>query len=283
MIQEVAEKSVKPKIRLKVTEDYKFVNDVVQKNKLNTVCEEARCPNIYECWDRRTATIMILGDVCTRACGFCSVKTGKPVWDDRLEPYRSAMAVKKMDLKHVVITSVDRDDLKNDYGASIWAETIEQIHYHVPGCNVEVLTPDFKGFKPSLFKVFNAKPEIFSHNIECVERISKQVRTQANWKRSLDVLGLSVRSNLRTKTGMMVGLGERFDEVIDTMRQVSDLGVKLFTIGQYLQPTKAHLPVDRYVEEQEFDDYKNIGIEMGFKLVKSGSLVRSSYHADEGV
>ena len=283
MIQEIAEKSVKPKIRLKVTEDYKFVNEVVQKNKLNTVCEEARCPNIYECWDRRTATIMILGDVCTRACGFCSVKTGKPVWDDPFEPYRSAMAVKKMDLKHVVITSVDRDDLKNDYGASIWAETIEQIHYHVPGCNVEVLTPDFKGFKPSLFKVFNAEPEIFSHNIECVERISKQVRTQANWNRSLDVLGLSVKSNLRTKTGMMVGLGERFDEVIDTMRQVSDLGVKLFTIGQYLQPTKAHLPVDRYVEEQEFDDYKNIGIEMGFKLVKSGSLVRSSYHADEGV
>ena len=283
MIQEIAEKSVKPKIRLKVTEDYKFVNDVVQKNKLNTVCEEARCPNIYECWDRRTATIMILGDVCTRACGFCSVKTGKPVWDDRLEPYRSAMAVKKMDLKHVVITSVDRDDLKNDYGASIWAETIEQIHYHVPGCNVEVLTPDFKGFKPSLLKVFNAEPEIFSNNVECVERISKQVRTQANWKRSLDVLGFSVKNNLRTKTGMMVGLGERFDEVVDTMRQVSDLGVKLFTIGQYLQPTKAHLPVDRYVEEQEFDDYKNIGIEMGFELVKSGSLVRSSYHADEGV
>ena len=158
MIQGVVEKSVKPKIRLKVTEDYKFVNEVVQKNKLNTVCQEARCPNIYECWDRRTATIMILGDVCTRDCGFCSVKTGKPVWDDPLEPYRSAMAVKKMDLKHVVITSVDRDDLKNDYGASIWAETIEQIHYHVPGCNVEVLTPDFKGFKPSLLKVFNAAP-----------------------------------------------------------------------------------------------------------------------------
>ena len=283
MIQEVAEKSVKPKIRLKVTEDYKFVNDVVQKNKLNTVCEEARCPNIYECWDRRTATIMILGDVCTRACGFCSVKTGKPVWDDPFEPYRSAMAVKKMDLKHVVITSVDRVDLKNDYGATIWAETIEQIHYHVPGCNVEVLTPDFKGFKPSLLRVFNSKPEIFSHNVECVERISKQVRTQANWKRSLDVLGFSVKNNLRTKTGMMVGLGEQFDEVVDTMRQVSDLGVKLFTIGQYLQPSQAHLPVDRYVEDQEFDDYKSIGIEMGFEHIKSGSLVRSSYHADEGV
>ena len=283
MMQKIAERSVKPKIRLKVTQDYKFVNDVVQKNKLHTVCEEARCPNMFECWDRGTATIMILGDTCTRACGFCAVKTGKPTWDDSLEPYRTAMAVKKMDLKHVVITSVDRDDLRNDYGASIWAETIDQVHYHVPNCNVEVLTPDFKGFKPSLLKVFNARPEIFSHNVECVERISKRVRTQANWQRSLDVLSYSVSNNLRTKTGMMVGLGERFDEVVDTMRQVSDLGVKLFTIGQYLQPSQAHLPVDRYVEDQEFDDYKSIGIEMGFEHIKSGSLVRSSYHADEGV
>ena len=283
MIQKIEARSVKPKIRLKVTQDYKFVNDVVQKNKLHTVCEEARCPNMYECWDRGTATIMILGDTCTRACGFCAVKTGKPTWNDSLEPYRTAMAVKKMDLKHVVITSVDRDDLRNDYGASIWAETIDQIHYHVPNCNVEVLTPDFKGFKPSLLKVFNARPEIFSHNVECVERISKRVRTQANWQRSLDVLSYSVSNNLRTKTGMMVGLGERFDEVVDTMRQVSDLGVKLFTIGQYLQPSQAHLPVDRYVEDQEFDDYKSIGIEMGFEHIKSGSLVRSSYHADEGV
>ena len=283
MIQKIEARSVKPKIRLKVTQDYKFVNDVVQKNKLHTVCEEARCPNMYECWDRGTATIMILGDTCTRACGFCAVKTGKPTWNDSLEPYRTAMAVKKMDLKHVVITSVDRDDLRNDYGASIWAETIDQIHYHVPNCNVEVLTPDFKGFKPSLLKVFNARPEIFSHNVECVERISKRVRTQANWQRSLDVLSYSVLNNLRTKTGIMVGLGERFDEVVDTMRQVSDIGVKLFTIGQYLQPSQAHLPVDRYVEDQEFDDYKSIGIEMGFEHIKSGSLVRSSYHADEGV
>ena len=283
MMQKIAERSVKPKIRLKVTQDYKFVNDVVQKNNLHTVCEEARCPNMFECWDRGTATVMILGDTCTRACGFCAVKTGKPTWNDSLEPHRTAMAVKKMDLKHVVITSVDRDDLRNDYGASIWAETIDQIHYHVPNCSVEVLTPDFKGFKPSLLKVFNARPEIFSHNVECVERISKRVRTQANWQRSLDVLSYSVSNNLRTKTGMMVGLGERFDEVVDTMRQVSDLGVKLFTIGQYLQPSQAHLPVDRYVEDQEFDDYKSIGIEMGFEHIKSGSLVRSSYHADEGV
>ena len=201
-------KTKKPKIRLQITKGYQFVNGIVQNNKLNTVCEEARCPNIYECWDRRTATIMILGDICTRACGFCSVKTGKPSWDDPLEPYRTAMAVKKMNLKHVVITSVDRDDLKNDYGASIWAETINQIHDNVPGCNVEVLTPDFKGHRPSLEKVFRAEPEIFSHNVECVERISKQVRSQANWNRSLDVLRLSVDNKLKTKTGIMVGLGE---------------------------------------------------------------------------
>ena len=273
----------KPRIKLKSTTKFDFVKHVIKENSLNTVCEEANCPNIYECWDRKTATIMILGDICTRACGFCSVATGKPTTEDFLEPFRTAMAVQKMNLEHVVITSVDRDDLKGDYGSTIWAETIKNIHDLVPHCSVEVLTPDFKGHKPSLLKVFKEKPEIFSHNVECVERISKEVRTQANWKRSLDVLGFSVKNNLRTKTGMMVGLGERFDEVVDTMRQVSDLGVKLFTIGQYLQPTKAHLPVDRYVEEQEFDDYKNIGIEMGFELVKSGSLVRSSYHADEGV
>ena len=274
-------KTKKPKIRLQITKGYQFVNGIVQNNKLNTVCEEARCPNIYECWDRRTATIMILGDICTRACGFCSVKTGKPSWDDPLEPYRTAMAVKKMNLKHVVITSVDRDDLKNDYGASIWAETINQIHDNVPGCNVEVLTPDFKGHIPSIEKVFRAEPEIFSHNVECVERISKQVRSQANWHRSLDVLRLSVDNKLKTKTGIMVGLGETFNEVVDTMKQVSQIGVKLFTIGQYLQPTKNHLPVARFVDDKEFLDYEHIGIEMGFEIVKSGPLVRSSYHADE--
>ena len=273
----------KPKIRLEISKGYKFVNDTVQANKLNTVCEEAKCPNIYECWDRKTATIMILGDICTRACGFCSVKTGKPKWHDPAEPFRTAMAVKKMGLKHVVITSVDRDDLKNDYGATVWAETIDQIHLHVPNCNVEVLTPDFKGHKPSLLKVFNSAPEIFSHNIECVERISREVRTQANWQRSFNVLGLSVKKGLRTKTGMMVGLGERFDEVITTMKQAVEIGVKIFTIGQYLQPTKNHLPVKRYVEENEFQDYKLFGLEAGFDVVKSGALVRSSYHADEGI
>ena len=280
-MSEIIKKSFKPKIRLQITDGNKFVNDVVQSNKLNTVCEEARCPNIYECWDRRTATIMILGDICTRACGFCSVKTGKPVYDDPMEPFRTAMAVKKMNLRHVVITSVDRDDLKNDYGASIWAETIRQIHNHVKNCTVEVLTPDFKGHEPSLEKVFNEGPEIFGHNVECIVRICKQVRSQAVWHRSLDVLRLSAKKGLRTKTGMMVGLGESFDEVVKTMNQILDTGVTIFTIGQYLQPSKKHLPVVRYVKEQEFKDYKQIGLDLGFDVVESGPLVRSSYHADE--
>ena len=276
-------KSLKPKIRLKISDGYNHTNDIVQRNNLHTVCEEAKCPNIYECWDRGIGTIMILGDICTRACGFCAVKTGKPVWNDPLEPFRTAMAVKKMGLKHVVITSVDRDDIKNDFGASIWAETIDQIHLHVPGCNVEVLTPDFKGNKFALSKVLNAQPEIFSHNVECIERISKKVRTQANWNTSIDVLKYSVDSGLKTKTGIMVGLGETFVEVIETMKQIVDTGVTIFTIGQYLQPTKKHLPVDRYVEKTEFKDYEKIGLEMGFDYVKSGSLVRSSYQADEMV
>tara|TARA_Y100000294_G_scaffold60012_1_gene56776 strand:+ start:58 stop:927 length:870 start_codon:yes stop_codon:yes gene_type:complete len=271
----------KPKIRLQMGAGYRFIDQIVKNNNLHTVCEEARCPNIYECWDRRTATIMILGDICTRACGFCSVKTGKPTWDDLLEPLRTALAVKKMDLRHVVITSVDRDDIKNDYGAEIWADTIIQIHHHVPECTVEVLTPDFKGYKPALLKVIKAEPEIFSHNIECVERISKQVRSQANWQRSLDVLKFSVKHGLQTKTGMMVGLGETSFELIETMKQVVDTGVSIFTIGQYLQPTGDNLPVVRYVSDEEFEEYKYIGLELGFLVVESGPLVRSSYHADE--
>ena len=283
MINSTVPKVMKPKVRLKLTKGYNYTNTIVQKNNLHTVCEEARCPNIYECWDRGIGTIMILGDVCTRACGFCAVKTGKPAWDDPLEPFRTAVAVKKMDLKHVVITSVDRDDIKHDYGASIWAETIDQIHMNVPGCTVEVLTPDFKGNKFALSKVLNANPEIFSHNVECVERVSKKVRTQANWNTSLDVLKYSVDSGLKTKTGIMVGLGETFMEVIETMKQIVDVGVSIFTIGQYLQPTKKHHPVSRYVDKSEFKDYEKIGLEIGFKVVKSGPLVRSSYQADECV
>ena len=273
--------SKKPKIRLQFGKGYRFVEKTVSKNRLHTVCEEARCPNIYECWDRGTATIMILGDICTRACGFCSVKTGLPQQLDEMEPIRTAMAVKKMNLKHVVITSVDRDDLKADFGARIWAETIKQVHKYVPKCTVEVLTPDFQGYQPALEIVFNAKPEIFSHNIECIERISKKVRAQAVWLRSLEVLKQSVGFGLKTKTGMMVGLGESKDEVIETMKEIVDLGVVIFTIGQYLQPTKGHLEVKRYVEDEEFLYYKQKGLELGFQVVESGPLVRSSYHADE--
>jgi len=273
--------SKKPKIRLQFGDDYKFVQSVVNGNQLNTVCEEARCPNIYECWGRGTATIMILGDICTRSCGFCSVQTGKPVGLDDMEPIRTAMAVKKMNLRHVVITSVDRDDLKRDYGAAIWAKTIGQIRHHVPACTIEVLTPDFQGYLPALEKVFEAHPDIFSHNVESVERISRKVRAQSVWSRSLNVLKKSVDYGLRTKTSMMVGLGECKEEVLDTMKQVSDLGVEIFTIGQYLQPTKNHLPVDRYVEDEEFKFYKRKGLDMGFRVVESGALVRSSYHADE--
>jgi len=271
----------KPKIRLKMGSGYKFIDEVVHKNKLHTVCEEARCPNIYECWDRGTATLMILGDTCTRACGFCSVNTGRPTWNDPTEPTRTAMAVKKMKLRHVVITSVDRDDLKDDFGAEIWAETIRKIHHYAPSCSVEVLTPDFQGFYPALEKVFAADPEIFSHNVECVERISKDVRSQANWQRSMSVLQHSVDYGMLTKTGIMAGLGETKDEVFATMEEVVNIGVKIFTIGQYLQPTQNHLPVDRYVGSGEFDEYKKRGLEMGFTVVESGSLVRSSYHADE--
>ncbi len=272
--------SGKPRIRLAHSEDYQFVHEIVSTFGLTTVCQEARCPNLHECWDRRTATIMILGDTCTRSCGFCSVKTGEPQLPDPKEPHNTARAVKNMGLRHVVITSVDRDDLKEDYGADIWAETVQQIHHHAPNCTVEILTPDFQGNIHALQKVFESAPDIFSHNIECVERISRQVRLQANWQRSLEVLKFSVEYGLLTKTGIMVGLGETKEDVIQTMKHIVELGVKIFTVGQYLQPTKNHIPVDRYVNDEEFSEYKNIGLNLGFSVVESGALVRSSYHAD---
>lgn len=274
-------RSAKPKVQLIITDGYKKVNKIVGKNHLNTVCEEARCPNIYDCWGRETVTIMILGDVCTRSCGFCSVKTGKPSLVDLNEPTRTGQAVKEMELRHVVLTSVDRDDLKNDFGAAIWAATITEIRKTSPNCTIEILTPDFQGYHPALQKVFDAEPDIFSHNVECVERISKQVRVQAVWQRSLDVLQKSVGYGLLTKSGMMVGFGETTEEVLATMRQVAEIGVKIFTVGQYLQPTKDHLAVERYVEKAEFAMFKKEGLRMGFKIIESGPLVRSSYHADE--
>ena len=271
----------KPKINITTDENYKSVKKMVAKSYLNTVCAEARCPNIYECWSRKTATLMILGDTCTRGCGFCSIKTGRPTWDDPLEPYRVAQAVQKMQLRHVVITSFDREDLKGDYGSSIWAQTINTTRKLNPKCTIEVLTPDFQGDKNALKTVFDSKPDIFSHNVECVERISKGVRAQANWQRSLDVLKESIDFGLRTKTGIMVGLGETEKEVKDTMLQIADLGVQIFTIGQYLQPTKKHLKVEQYVPKEKFDEYKIFGESIGFKIVESGPLVRSSYRADE--
>tara|TARA_Y100001934_G_C12268511_1_gene733633 strand:+ start:301 stop:1188 length:888 start_codon:yes stop_codon:yes gene_type:complete len=267
------------KVKIKLNKNYRQVSQLVSEHSLNTVCEEARCPNIYECWDAKTATIMILGDICTRMCGFCSVKTGKPDQIDKEEPLRVANAVKKMGLEHIVITSVDRDDLKNDYGASIWAETIKQINNLVPNCSVEVLTPDFKAHEPSVNKVLKAKPDIFSHNVETVRRISKLVRPNSDWDRTKKVLQLSIESGLVTKTGLMVGLGETDEEVLETMVIMSDIGINIFNIGQYLQPTKNHLPVQRYVHPDLFEYYKNEGYKLGFKVVESGPLVRSSYHA----
>ena len=268
------------KIKLKTTSNFNDMKSLISEHKLNTVCEEAKCPNIYECWDYRTATVMILGDVCTRACGFCSIKTGKPLSVDLNEPYRVADLVKKLNLKHVVITSVDRDDLKDDYGAEVWHDTICAIKESVPNCTIEVLTPDFRGYKPSLDYVFMAKPHIFSHNVECVERISKNVRIQSDWKRSLDILKYSVKNNMTTKTGMMVGLGETDDEVMMTMKEISKIGVKIFNIGQYLQPTSNNLEVKRFVSPNIFKEYELYGYSLGFKVVESGPLVRSSYHAD---
>ena len=269
------------KVKLNTGENYKDMKYLMKENSLNTVCEEARCPNIYECWDARTATVMILGDTCTRSCGFCSVKTGKPNMVDNNEPDRVAELVLKLNLRHVVITSVDRDDLKKDFGAKIWFETVKLIKEKVPKCTVEILTPDFRYYKPALDMVFESKPDIFSHNVECVERISKSVRRNSDWNRSLDVLKYAVNNNMLTKTGMMVGLGETDEEVFETMRCVRNLGVEIFNIGQYLQPTINHLFVDRYVEPEIFSLYKEYGYEIGFNVVESGPLVRSSYHADQ--
>ncbi len=269
------------KIRIDTSGDFIQTQKLMREHSLNTVCEEARCPNIYECWGRSTATIMILGDICTRSCRFCSVKTGKPNVVNLAEARRTAKAVKFMKLRHVVITSVDRDDLKEDFGSTIWVETILAIRRLAIDCTIEVLTPDFQNYKPAFEKVFRATPDIFSHNIECVQRISKQVRPQSDWKRSLSILKASVDWGLKTKTGIMVGLGETDREVLETMQEAADLGITIFNIGQYLQPTINHLPAQRFVHPDIFKMYRKKGLEMGFKVVESGPLVRSSYHADE--
>ncbi|MFC1483767.1 lipoyl synthase [Candidatus Neomarinimicrobiota bacterium] len=268
------------KIRLRTGKNYRDLRDLVRGQRLHTVCEEARCPNIYECWERRSATIMILGDVCTRSCGFCAVKTGRPPAVDQMEPVRTARAVQAMGLKHCVITSVNRDELP-DGGAGIWAETIRQIHRQVPECSVEVLIPDFQGDQDALQTVIEAHPEILGHNMETVERLYHRARPQAKYSQSLEVLRYARKQGMTVKSGIMVGIGERPEEVLKLMADVRETGCQIFAIGQYLQPTKDHLPVARFVSPDEFDQYRKEGLAMDFDVVESGPLVRSSYHADE--
>lgn len=260
---------------------YESLASIIREHELHTVCEEASCPNMGDCWARGIATIMILGDTCTRSCGFCNVKTGRPGAPDLDEPRRVASSLSRIGLRHVVITSVDRDDLP-DGGAAIWAETIEQSRVSCPDMSIEVLTPDFKGDRASCAVVYAATPDIFAHNMETVERMHTVVRPQAKYERSLAVLRWAKDAGLITKTGIMVGIGERDEEVIEVMQAVRDeTDADIFTIGQYLQPTSNHLPIARWVHPDTFEWYREEGLRMGFRVVESGPLVRSSYHADE--
>jgi lipoic acid synthetase len=255
----------------------------MRSKQLHTVCEEAMCPNIGECWGRGTATFLMLGDVCTRSCGFCDIKTGRPAPLDWREPERVAQAVKAMALKHVVITSVNRDERK-DGGAPIFAMVTRRIREVHPGCSIELLIPDFKGDEAALKIVMDAQPEILNHNVETVPRLFRTVQPQDRYEWAMTTLGNAKQmdSLVLTKSGIMVGLGETFDEVVEVMRDLSRLQVDILTIGQYLQPSKQHLPIERYYHPEEFQEFKRIGLEeLGFKWVESGPLVRSSYHAAE--
>jgi lipoic acid synthetase len=268
------------KVKIPTGENYLSLKNLVLDKKLNTVCEDARCPNIAECWTRKIATFMILGDTCTRSCGFCSVKLGKPEKPDFDEPRRVAESVKQLGLKHAVITSVNRDDLKYG-GAEIFAMVIKEIKRLVHGCKVEVLIPDFRGVWEALDIVLDAKPDILNHNIETIKRLYHFVRPQAVYERTLELLKIAKEKGAVTKSGFMVGLGETDEEVIEVMKDLRSVDCDIVTIGQYLRPTKDHLPVQRYVHPNDFNKYKQIGLELGFKHVESGALVRSSYHADE--
>jgi lipoic acid synthetase len=260
---------------------YERLKNIIDEHRLHTVCQEATCPNIGECWSRGTATIMILGDTCTRSCGFCNVKTGRPLPVDRDEPRRVAESVALMNLRHIVITCVDRDDLK-DGGAAIWADTIRRVHEACPNTSVEALIGDFKGDEDALQVVIDSRPEILAHNMETVKRMHPAVRPQADYQRSLDVLKQIKDSGLVSKSGIMVGIGERDDEVLAVMSDVHRFAdTDIFTIGQYLQPTRNHLPIDRWVTPEQFTIFKREGLALGFKVVESGPLVRSSYHAEE--
>lgn len=272
------------KINLKTNENFKEIKQMMRGKTLHTVCEEARCPNIYECWANRTATFMILGDVCTRACRFCAVKTGLPTELDWAEPERVAEAVEQMGLQHAVVTSVARDDLR-DGGAAIFAATIKAIRKRNPLTNVEVLIPDFQGNEAALKTVMDAKPDILNHNIETVARLSDRVRSKAKYNRTLELLARAkkMQPKIPTKSSIMIGLGETWDEILQTLDDLRSHDVDIVTIGQYLQPTLKHLKVEKYYTPDEFAELKEEGMKRGFSHVESGPLVRSSYHAHEQV
>jgi lipoic acid synthetase len=261
-------------------EGYQETLQTVKERKLHTVCEEAQCPNLGECWSRGTATVMILGDVCTRACGFCAVKSGRPTELDLDEPERVAEAVALMKLRHVVITSVARDELK-DGGAEIWARTIRATRNANPQTSIEVLIPDFMGNEASWQTVFEAQPDILNHNTETVPRLAPSVRSVARWDRTLALLTAAARAGLATKSGLMLGLGETDAEVEETLQALHQAGVSIITLGQYLQPSQQHLPIVEYIHPDKFAHWKRWGLDLGFRVVESGPMVRSSYHADE--
>ena len=282
-IEKKEKRQSKPKwlrVKLPTGESYKKVRKLVSNHKLHTICESGNCPNMGECWGEGTATFMILGNICTRSCGFCAVATGKPLAVDWAEPERVARSVKLMEVKHAVVTSVDRDDLK-DGGSIIWADTVKAIRRVSPTTTIETLIPDFKGNMDQVQRIIDVAPEVVSHNIETVKRLTRSVRIQARYERSLGVLKYLKEGGMRTKTGMMLGLGETEDEVIEAMKDLVGVGVDVLTLGQYLQPTPKHLPVQDFVTPDQFDKYKEIGLELGIQYVESGPLVRSSYHAEK--
>jgi len=267
------------RVKLPIGESYKHVRGLVDNHKLHTICESGNCPNMGECWGAGTATFMILGNICTRSCAFCAVATGRPEAVDWDEPQRVAEAIHLMKVKHAVVTSVDRDELK-DGGSIIWYNTIKAIKSLNPTTTLETLIPDFRGIEEQIQRIVEAAPEVVSHNMETVERNTRKVRIQAKYRRSLDVLRILKEGGMRTKTGIMLGIGETKEEVIETMEHLREVNVDVLTLGQYLQPTKKHLPVLRYVHPDEFAELREIGYEMGFDYVESGPLVRSSYHSE---
>ncbi|RYY54283.1 MAG: lipoyl synthase [Chitinophagaceae bacterium] len=270
------------RVKLPIGESYKHVRNLVDTHKLHTICESGNCPNMGECWGAGTATFMILGNVCTRSCGFCAVATGRPEAVDWDEPQRVAEAIHLMKVKHAVITSVDRDELR-DGGAAIWYNTIRAVKMLNPDTTLETLIGDFKGNKPDIARVIEAAPDVVSHNIETVERLTRQVRIQAKYWRSMEVIRTLKEGGRRTKSGIMLGLGETKEEVFQTIRDLHDNGCDVITIGQYLQPTQKHLPVQRFVHPDEFAEYREFGYNLGLDYVESGPLVRSSYHSEKHV